>query len=111
MRTFSGFNSSHGDVCPVCKTNANVETVLVPVPGTEHDGICEAKQVHKKCWDLIVEMKSVKDGFTVPNIAPDGRGLGDQLTPCKNFVPHPEAREHCGNCGWAKDHAVHAPKE
>lgn len=56
MRTFEGFNDSNGDVCPVCKTSKNVETVLAPIPGTEDDGIVEAKQIHKKCYDLLVEM-------------------------------------------------------
>lgn len=56
MRTFEHFNSSLGAVCPVCKTSKDVETVLVPIPGTEDDGIVEAKQVHKKCYDLVIEM-------------------------------------------------------
>lgn len=56
MRTFEGFNDSNGVVCPVCKTSKNVETVLVPITGTEDDGVMQAKQVHKKCFDLLVEM-------------------------------------------------------
>ena len=58
MRVFKGFNADFGNVCPVCKTAKNVQTVLVPIPGTEDDGICEARQVHKKCYDLVVEMAS-----------------------------------------------------
>jgi len=53
MRVFERFNSSHGETCPVCKTAKACETVLVPIPGTEHDGIVEAKQVHKRCFDLL----------------------------------------------------------
>lgn len=56
MRTFEHFNSDHGEVCPVCKTANDCETVLVPIPGTERDGICEAMQVHKRCYDLVIEM-------------------------------------------------------
>ena len=50
MRSFKGFNSSHGDVCLVCKTSSDVETVLVPILGTEDGEIMRARQVHKK-WD------------------------------------------------------------
>jgi hypothetical protein len=58
MRTFDGFNDRNGEVCPVCYTAKDCETVLVPMPGTERDGNVEAKQVHKKCYDLIEEMSS-----------------------------------------------------
>ena len=57
MKVFEGFNDSNVSTCPVCNTSKNVETVLVPIPGTEDDGIMEAKQVHKKCYDLMVEME------------------------------------------------------
>ena len=56
MRTFEHFNASFGDTCPVCKTAKDCETVLVAIPGTEDDEICEARQVHKKCYDLMLEM-------------------------------------------------------
>jgi hypothetical protein len=56
MRTFEHFNSSFGDKCPVCKTAKDTETVLVPIPGTDNGNICEARQVHKKCYDLLMEM-------------------------------------------------------
>ena len=57
MRVFESFNQSpDGEPCPVCKTKKDCETVLVPVSGTEIDGIVEAKQVHKKCYDLILDM-------------------------------------------------------
>jgi hypothetical protein len=42
MRTFDHFNPGFGAVCPVCKTAADAETVLVPIPGTEDERICEA---------------------------------------------------------------------
>ena len=56
MRTFEHFNSSHGDVCPVCGTASDCETVLVPIPGTDDDGICQARQIHRRCYDLVIEM-------------------------------------------------------
>jgi len=59
MRVFKEFNGSHGDVCPICGTSKKVETVLVPMPWTEDDGIVEAKQMHKKCYELFIEMNEV----------------------------------------------------
>ncbi len=56
MRVFDGFNSTNGVVCPVCKTVKNCPTVLLPIPGTDDGNIVEAKQVHKKCYDLLIEM-------------------------------------------------------
>lgn len=62
MRTFKGFNPFGGAVCPVCNSNKNCETVLVPIPGTEKGHIVEAKQVHKKCYDLMLEMHEKEGG-------------------------------------------------
>ena len=45
MRTFEHFNASFDAVCPVCNTSADAETILVPIPGTEEGGICEARKV------------------------------------------------------------------
>ena len=61
MRTFKHFNASNGATCPICKTSKNCETVLVPIPGTEDGFNVEAKQVHKKCYDLVAEMAGVED--------------------------------------------------
>jgi hypothetical protein len=36
-------------VCPVCATNYDGKTVLVPIVGTEDDGICQAKPMHLGC--------------------------------------------------------------
>lgn len=44
--------------CPVCRTSKDAPVVLVPIPGTEDDGICRAKQVHKECFDLVLKMQS-----------------------------------------------------
>ena len=61
MRVFEHFNSLNGTVCPVCQTSADTQTVLVPIQGTEDGNICEARQVHKKCYDLIEEMHGLND--------------------------------------------------
>jgi len=55
LRVFEGFNPV-GEACPVCHGRKNVETVLVPIPGTEDGSVMQARQVHKKCYDLLVEM-------------------------------------------------------
>ena len=49
MRTFSHFNNSHDSICPICKTNADKETTLVAIDGTNKDKIEEAIQVHVDC--------------------------------------------------------------
>jgi hypothetical protein len=60
MNTFKHFNSDKGDICPVCLTKKDCETILVPVHGTEDDGSCEAIQVHKKCYDLVLKMQKTR---------------------------------------------------
>lgn len=58
MRVFEHFSPAFGALCPVCKTAADKPTVLVPIPDTEEDGICQARQVHKQCFDLVAEMSA-----------------------------------------------------
>lgn len=55
MRVFEHPNMKNFE-CPVCKTSKDAPVILVPIPGTEDGGTCEAKQVHKKCFDLVCEM-------------------------------------------------------
>ena len=57
-RVFDHPNYFGGLECPVCHTGKDAPVVLVGIPGTEDDGIMEAKQVHQKCYDLITEMNS-----------------------------------------------------
>lgn len=57
MKSFPHPNLGHGWSCPVCHTSADRSVVLVGMPWTEHDGIVEAKQVHERCWELILEMR------------------------------------------------------
>jgi len=42
-------NFPEDEICPVCKTNKNEECVLIPIIGTENDGICQAQPIHLKC--------------------------------------------------------------
>ena len=51
-------NMHFGFECPVCHTGKDAPVVLVPIPGTEDDGIVECKHVHQKCFDLITEMQA-----------------------------------------------------
>jgi len=57
LRSFKGFNSSNGEICPICKTSRNIETMLIPFKETEDNKIVEAMQVHKKCFDFFMEMQ------------------------------------------------------
>lgn len=57
-----------GDVCPICKTSKDLPCVLVPKPDTEHDGIVQAGQVHKKCYDFFMEMNSDDNESKAPSI-------------------------------------------
>lgn len=75
MRVFKGFNSSGGQVCPVCNTSKDTETVLVPIPGTESDGLVQCSQVHKKCYDLVVEMNEQEEGEVTGALEPTSYDL------------------------------------
>ncbi len=57
MREFEHPNMN-GFICPLCKTNNDEPVFLVPIPGTEEDGLVQAKQVHSKCLnDMLNETK------------------------------------------------------
>ncbi len=51
LRTFNNFPTEK--CCPVCGTNNDFECFLVPIAGTEDDGICEAMVVHTACIKLV----------------------------------------------------------
>ena len=53
MRVFDHFSNSNNDVCPVCNTNKDLPVILLPIPQTEEDGICQAFQLHKECYDKV----------------------------------------------------------
>ncbi|RMG79791.1 MAG: hypothetical protein D6707_07535 [Bacteroidetes bacterium] len=48
---FEHFNQTTN--CPICNTNKDGKAVLIPIEGTEDDGIMEAMQVHLDCIDLF----------------------------------------------------------
>ena len=47
LRTFDHFPEIA--ICPICRTNDDGISVLIPKTGTEEDGICEASPVHLVC--------------------------------------------------------------
>lgn len=53
MRSFKHFNSSGDSKCPICKTSADKETVLIGVVGTEEGRNIRAEQFHLECIDLL----------------------------------------------------------
>ncbi len=69
MRTFKGFNSSHGAVCPICMTGDDKEIVLIPVSGTESGNNMEAIQVHTECLQRELMFYPQGRGLTQPIIA------------------------------------------
>ena len=46
----------NGFWCPICRTRKDAPVILIPMPGTEEGEIMQAKQVHKKCYDVFMEM-------------------------------------------------------
>ena len=62
MRTFDHPNFWGGWRCPVCKTSADAPVTLIPIPGTETDGIVQCKQVHAECAQLAMKMAAMSEG-------------------------------------------------
>lgn len=54
MKIFPHFNKK-GPKCPVCGKNTDLPCTLVPILGTEEDGICQADVVHIDCLNLVVD--------------------------------------------------------
>ena len=65
-RIFEHPNMHGGFQCPVCKSGADAPVVLAGIPGTEHDGIMQAKQVHAKCWEVIYLMQQIEEAQETP---------------------------------------------
>jgi hypothetical protein len=63
-RTFTHFPEN--SVCPVCATNADEESVLIPIVGTEDDGICEGQPVHLGCAVIQRWDKQFNLGYVLP---------------------------------------------
>jgi hypothetical protein len=63
MRTFPHFNPAGDSLCPICGTNEDKETVLIPIQGTGDGNIYEAIQVHAECieqnWVYLPEPRII----------------------------------------------------
>lgn len=57
MKVFKSFNSN--TICPICKTNEDKETVLVPIDGTEKGRIAEAVQIHLECINIRISNEQI----------------------------------------------------
>lgn len=61
-RVFERPNTSHDWKCPVCRTANEAQVILVPIPGTEKDGIVEAQQFHLRCANIVaMSVAGIKD--------------------------------------------------
>jgi hypothetical protein len=60
MAEFPHPNFSNDWHCPVCKTKADCPVELVPMPGTEHDGLVQCRQVHVSCVALVTQMNELE---------------------------------------------------
>lgn len=57
MRTFKSFNSSGNSICPICGTNEEKETLLIPIQGTQDGKLMEAAQVHSECLENRMRLR------------------------------------------------------
>jgi len=55
MKIFEHFNAHGIDLCPICGTNDDKPTILIPILGTEEGYNVQAIQVHEECLtrDLV----------------------------------------------------------
>lgn len=53
MNIFKKPNLSNNWKCSICGTNEEKEVVLIRIHGTEEEGICQARQYHLDCIDLM----------------------------------------------------------
>lgn len=53
MKIFEEPNLDNGWKCPICGTNEKKPVTLIKIAGTEKDGMCEARQYHVSCIDLV----------------------------------------------------------
>lgn len=53
-----------GFECPICHSKTDAPVVLVPIPGTEDDGLVKCKQVHTECMQLWGKMNGWKIEIT-----------------------------------------------
>ena len=78
MHVFVGFNPA-GPPCPICRSRANLPTVLAPIPDTFRPdkpgskiGICQGEQIHKACYDLWMKMTFYEEADNEPRTRTNG---------------------------------------
>jgi len=49
MRTFEHFPQDGKTRCPLCGTDADRPCLLLPIDGTDRDGLCECAPTHVDC--------------------------------------------------------------
>lgn len=54
--------------CPICGTNDKKPVTLVPIYGTEKDGMAQAIQVHVDCLELKYQPLKSNDGEKLVSI-------------------------------------------
>jgi len=69
-RIFERFNPMSN--CPICGTNRDEKTVLIPIVGSQRGNICEAGQFHLQC--LLDNLVYARDrGIVVAVVAPENK--------------------------------------
>jgi len=63
MRAFDHPNMTNF-LCFFCGTSSDHPVVLVPIEGTERDGMVEAKQVHAECYKVFCKMNNTPVSIT-----------------------------------------------
>ena len=65
MRVFEKFNNENGEICPICKTSKEIETILVPIEGTESNNNIQAIQVHTDCIQSSISYNKDRDSIYI----------------------------------------------
>ena len=64
-RIFECFPQNDSTRCPICGTGEDKPCFLMPIDGTEHDGICEATPTHVDCIRETLERWRYNREFNV----------------------------------------------
>ncbi len=60
MKVFQHFNQENNSICPICGTNDDKETALIPIAGTKDGNLSEYEQVHLECISPTLFFESGK---------------------------------------------------
>ena len=71
MKVFDHPNTANDWKCPICETNVDEPVTLIPISGTENDGVVEAEQIHIDCIlsHLVLHRDTPEVGQTVIGFA------------------------------------------